>query len=349
MRRYIAIAFAVLIGLVISVTSVEAKEKAKVIIKMATIAPRGSSFVKVYEEFQEEVRKATNNEVGFKIYWGGVQGEEKDVIRKIKLKQLHGGGFMGTGLGYIVPEVRVTEIPYMFWNYDEVSYVRSKLEDTMNRYFDEAGFVVLGWIEVGFIYSFSKVPITSLEIARKQKWWSLDGDPIGKAIFKALDISPIPLSISDVATSLSTNLIDTASSTPYGALAFQWHTRFKYMSEYPTTHILGASVITKEIWNKISPESRDKILVIAKGYHDKFNRASREENAKSIELLKKSGISVVRVDIADDQIQYVLDASEKASESLVGVLYPQELLDQTLSYLEEYRKAHPDSTLTKIH
>jgi TRAP-type C4-dicarboxylate transport system substrate-binding protein len=237
----------------------------------------------------------------------------------------------------------------MFWNYDEVSYVRSKLEDRMNRYFDEAGFVVLGWIEVGFIYSFSKVPITSLEIARKQKWWSLDGDPIGKAIFEALDISPIPLSISDVATSLSTNLIDTASSTPYGALAFQWHTRFKYMSEYPTSHIQGASVITKEIWNKISPESRDKILAIAKGYHDKFNRASREENAKSIELLKKSGISVVRVNVDDEQIQFVLDAAKTARDSLVGTLYSQELLDQTLAYLDEYRKSHPASTLTLIH
>ncbi|MBW2636969.1 MAG: TRAP transporter substrate-binding protein DctP [Deltaproteobacteria bacterium] len=348
MRRYIAIAFAVLIGLGISVTSVEAREKAKITIKMATIAPRGSSFVKVYEEFEQEVRNATNNEVGFKIYWGGVQGEEKDVVRKIRLKQLHGGGFMGTGLGLIVPEVRVTEIPYMFMNYDEVHYVRSKLEDRMNRYFDEAGFVVLGWIEVGFIYSFSKVPITSLEIARKQKWWSLDGDPIGKAIFKALDISPIPLSISDVATSLSTNLIDTASSTPYGALAFQWHTRFKYMSEYPTTHILGASVITKEIWNKISPESKGKIMEIAKGFHDKFNRTTKEENARSIELLKQSGISVVSVDIDNEQMQFILDASKRARESLVGTLYPQELLDQTLSYLDEYRKAHPNNTLTKI-
>jgi TRAP-type C4-dicarboxylate transport system substrate-binding protein len=348
MRRYIAITFAVLIGLIISVNPVEAKEKPKVIIKMATIAPRGSSFMKVYEEFQEDVRKATNNEVGFKIYWGGVQGEEKDVVRKIRLKQLHGGGFMGTGLGLIVPEVRVTEIPYMFWNYDEVHYVRSKLEDTMNRYFDEAGFVVLGWIEVGFIYSFSKVPITSLEVARKQKWWSLDGDPIGKAIFKALDISPIPLSISDVATSLSTNLIDTASSTPYGALAFQWHTRFKYMSEYPTTHILGASVVTKEIWNTISPESRRKIMEIAKGFHDKFNRATSEENERSIELLKQSGISVVHVDIDNEQMQFVIDASKKARESLVGTLYSQELLDQTLSYLDEYRKDHPNTAVTKI-
>ncbi len=348
MRRYIAIAFAVLIGLVVSVTSVEAREKPKVLIKMATIAPRGSSFMKVYEEFEEDVRKATNNEVGFKIYWGGVQGEEKDVVRKIRLKQLHGGGFLGSGLGLIVPEVRVTETPYTFMNYDEVHYVRSKLEDTMNRYFDEAGFVVLGWLEVGFIYSFSKVPITSLEIARKQKWWSLDGDPIGKAIFEALDISPIPLSISDVATSLSTNLIDTASSTPYGALAFQWHTRFKYMSEYPTTHILGASVVTKEIWNKISPESQKKIMEIARDYHDKFNRATREENAKSIELLKQSGISVVHVDIDNEQMQFVIDASKKARDSLVGTLYSQELLDQTLSYLDEYRKAHPNSTVTKI-
>jgi TRAP-type C4-dicarboxylate transport system substrate-binding protein len=153
-----------------SVTS-EAKEKAKIRIKMATLQPRGSAAMKIMDKLRDEIREKTNNEVEFKFYWGGVQGDEKDVIRKIRLKQLHGGVFTGVGLTKIVPEVSVTEIPYVFKNREEVSYVRANLEDTMNKYFEDAGYIVVGWGEVGFVYNFSKVPITSVEVLRKQRCW----------------------------------------------------------------------------------------------------------------------------------------------------------------------------------
>ena len=132
----------------------------------------------------------------------------------------------------------------------------------MNTLFEEKGFVVLGWMDLGFVYTFSKVPLTSLEVARQQKWWTMEGEPIGREVYKALGISPISLSITDVATSLSTNLIDCANTTPYGAVAFQWYSRFNYMGEFPSSNICGATVITKKIWGKISPESQKIILEV---------------------------------------------------------------------------------------
>jgi len=121
--------------------------------------------------------------------------------------------------------------------------VRTRLRKTMEQYLSEKGYVVIGWNEIGFVYNFSKVPITSIEIAREQKWWMCAGDPLSKAVFEAFEITPVPLSFTDVMTSLSTKLIDTASITPYGALAYRWDTRFKYMSEYPTTNAVGAFVV----------------------------------------------------------------------------------------------------------
>jgi TRAP-type C4-dicarboxylate transport system substrate-binding protein len=176
--KKVTLAFVIVfIGLGFFYALSEAKEKAKVTIKMATLAPRGSYILTIMEEYRAEVREITNNEVDFKIYYGGVQGDGFEVLRKIRLKQLHGGIFVGPGLGRIVPQVRVTEIPFVFRNGDEVSYVRAKLEGTMNKYFKDAGYVVLGWRDLGFVYLFSKRPLTSIEVLRKQKVWVWGDDP----------------------------------------------------------------------------------------------------------------------------------------------------------------------------
>ncbi len=348
MKRVVVASIMLLVGTGLFCSHSWAEETAKITVKMATLAPKGSSIMNIFEDLSAQIREKTKNEVAFKIYWGGVQGDEKDVLRKIKLGQLHGGGFMGPGLGQIVSEVRVTEIPYVFRNYDEVAYVRSRLEDTMNKLFEEQGFVVLGWMNLGFIYTFSKVPLTSLEVARQQKWWTMEGEPIGREVYKALGISPISLSITDVATSLSTNLIDCANTTPYGAVAFQWYSRFNYMGEFPSSNISGATVVTKKIWDKISPESQKIILDVSRDSHERIVKATRDEDAKCLEILRKEGIQVVRDIENEEEIQYIFDAAKQARENLVGQLYSQELLDRTLALLEEYRKNHPEDTKVEM-
>lgn len=325
-----------------------AQEGAKLVIKVATLAPKGSTMMKLIEKMRQEIKTKTDNEVDFKIYYGGVQGDAMDVLRKIRFHQLHGATLSGYGLGHIFPEVRVTSLPYIFRNYEEVAYVRSKLEDYMNRAFEERGYVILGWYDVGFVYTYSKVPITTLEIARKQKFWVPENDPMGAKIFEVLEISPVSLSITDVLTSLSTRLIDAASGPPLAAVGFHWYTKFKYMSEYPSTNVLGAFLVTQKIWKKITPQSQEIIRDVSRRYCTEIQQAMYASNKKSIELLKKSGISIVRVDDANEWNDFVQQTAYKTSEALVGELYPRELLERTMSLLREYREMHPDSAIERI-
>jgi TRAP-type C4-dicarboxylate transport system substrate-binding protein len=323
----------------------EAREKAKITIKMATLQPKGSALMKIAAESAEKIRKETNTEVAFKFYWGGVQGDETDVLRKMRTRQLHGGGFSGHGLAKIVPAVKILEAPFVFRNGDEFSYVQTRLEDTLNKYFEEKGFVVLGWTDLGFIYVFTDAPITSTEILKKQKIWVWGDDPVIYAIFKeGLGIEPIPLSLTDVMTSLSTNLIDTVCITPFHVTAFRWHTDLKYMADVPLFRGVGAFLVTKDVWDKISPESQAKIKKILKHVAEKTNIANREANEKATELLKKEGISILPA----EDLDYLVKSGEKARESLVGKVYSRELLDRTLSLLEEYRRDHPNSTFQRL-
>jgi TRAP-type C4-dicarboxylate transport system substrate-binding protein len=302
------------------------------------------------DKMDAEIRQQTNHEAGIKLYYGGVQGDESDVLRKIRMGQLHGGTFTGSGLGRIVPAVRVTEVPYLFMNYDEVEYVRKALRSDMEKMFEEQGFVVMGWNEIGFVYNFSKVPITSIEIARSQKWWMWEGDELSKAMFDAYGITPVPLSFTDVMTSLNTKLIDTASITPYGAVAYHWFEKFQYMSEYPTTNVQGATIVTKAVWDKISTDNQQKIKKICQPYFDDLSLHTRAQDKKSVEVLKKAGMQIVVFDPEKDKerLQFVFDTAKKARESLAGKLYSQAQLDRVLSLLDEYRKAHPDSDIERI-
>ncbi|MBF0102497.1 MAG: TRAP transporter substrate-binding protein DctP [Desulfobacterales bacterium] len=324
------------------------EEKSTVSIKLATLAPKGSGMVTKLEKLVVQIKEETQGSVDFKIYWGGVQGDEKNVLRKIRLNQLHGGFFSGSGLGEIVPDIRVTEIPYVFNTYDEVVYVRHELESYMDNRFREAGFEVLGWYNIGFIYTFSSVPITSLETLKQQKCWVPGDDPLGEAIYKAFDVTPISLSITDVMTSVTTNIINTAGMTPFGAMAFRWYTKFKYMSNFPTMNVIGAQIVTQKLWNQITPEYQKKIKTLFRNFAENENIEIQRANDQSIDLLKKAGVEVVHIEASQGNIQFLIDAGKKARESLIGNLYSKELLEKTLSTLEAYRKQHPENNVFQM-
>lgn len=337
--------FVVLIACLVSPHAMAAQDQATLILKVATIAPKGHAMTQRMDEFNEEIIKATGNDVGFKIYWGGVQGDDDNVFRKIRLGQLHGGFFSGYSLGHIVPEIRVTELPYLFNNDDEVEYVRDQLKDVMSKLFEDKGFVVLGgFIDIGFMYQFYKEPVTTLDELKKIRCWVPGDDTLALAFYKSMDIQPVPLAVNDVMTSVSTNLIDSAAMTPFGAVTFRWFTRFKYMSDYPIMNVVGANIISKPIWNKISPENQKIIIEISDRYSKQQKADLKKANEESIDLLKKAGITVLHVDPNKDQakIHYLIKAGEAARENQVGVLYSRDLMDKTLSLVDEYRKQHSE-------
>ncbi|GAB6095916.1 DctP family TRAP transporter solute-binding subunit [Desulfatiferula olefinivorans] len=318
----------------------------QVVLKMATVAPKGHAMTRRMDDFNEEVKRATNNQVAFKIYWGGVQGDDSNVFRKIRLGQLHGGFFSGYSLGQIVPEVRVTEIPYLFAGDAEVAYVRDKLEADMFEYFDQKGFVVLGsFVDIGFMYLFFKQPVMTVDDMRKARCWVPGEDTLAQAFYKSMDINPVPLSVNDVMTSVSTNLIDSAGMTPFGAIAFRWYTRFKYMSDVPMLNVVGANIVTKKIWNRISPEHRRIILDIADRYCDRQKEDLRAANHESVKLLKEAGMTILQPDSEahSQQVRFLMEAGHAARENQVGVLYSRELLNRTLSLVREYRETHGEN------
>jgi TRAP-type C4-dicarboxylate transport system substrate-binding protein len=311
-------------------------------IKFATIAPEGSTWMNVMKEYDAQVRKESGGKLGFKIYAGGVAGDEIDVLRKIRLGQYHAAGFTGVGMTEIAPKVRILDAPFLFKKADEVDHIYTTFDAEFTKAFEDGGYVLLGWAEVGFVYVFTKTPVQTVADMKNVKMWMWEGDPIAEAAFKAIGISPIPLSITDVRTSLQTGLVNGFYVSPYAAIALQWFTQAKYMMNVPLANSAGAVLISKKMYDKLPADMQEILLRNGRSFMAKLTQLSREDNRKSLETLKQKGITVSAQ--PSEQVMQEYDAiGQKARRMLVGRLYSEDLLNRVEQAVNEFRRTNKGS------
>jgi len=305
-------------------------------IKMALIAPDGSTWAKVMEQWNAELSEKTAGRLKLKIYAGGVLGDERDVVRKMQIGQVHMAGFTGLGLGIINPSVRVLELPLLFNSYEEADAVTKKLQPKLVQGFEQKGFVLLGWAETGFVNIFSNKPIATRENMDGMKMWMWEGDPLVKSLYEHFNIVPIPLALPDVLTSLSTNLVDAVYAPPLGAIALQWFTKTKYMTDLKLADSTGGILITKNALSSIPEADRKIFEETAKKYSKIMTDRTRADNEKSYASLTKAGIKIVKV--PPDELEQIRKISQEVWKDLAGKLYSQDLLNEAMATVTEMRK-----------
>ncbi len=299
-------------------------------IKLAILAPEGSTWHKVMTAWNAELKQKTNGRVGLKTYAGGVLGDEKDVIRKMRIGQVHAAGFTGLGLGLVNPSVRVLELPMLVGSYAEADALATALQPKLEKGFEQKGFVLLGWAETGFVNILSaKKPIRSRKDMERMKMWAWEGDPLVEEMYRVFKIVPTPLPLTDVLTSLQTNLLDAVYAPPLGAIALQWHTQTKYMTDLKLADSTGGILITKQALAKLSPSDQAILKETARKYARQLVERTRRENEKAFEALKRAGVEVVTVPPAE--AEQIRTTSQQVWAALVGKLYSQALLDEAIA------------------
>jgi len=307
-------------------------------IKFATVAPVGTSWMNIMKEYDAAVRKESGGRVGFKIYGGSLQGDERAVLRKIRAGQLHAGGFTGVAMGEIASKVRILDSPFLFQTYEEVDFIYEKYDDEFRKAFEEGGYVLLGWAEVGFVHVFTNHEIKKPQDLRSLKMWAWEGDPIAETLFRELNISPIPLALTDVLTSLQTGLIDAFYASTYAALTLQWYARAKYMVDVRLADAAGAVLLTKKYFDKLPPDLQEILLRNGRTYFKRLTEFSRRDNAEAIEIMKKRGISLIKA--SPDDYQYYVDVCTAARRKLIGKIYTEDFLNRVEQSIGEHRRSH---------
>ncbi len=310
-----------------------------VVLKIASLSPEGSMWMTKMREGAREVARETENRVRFKFYPGGVMGDDKSVLRKIRIRQLHGGAIPSGSLSQYYPDCQIYNIPMKFKSFEEIDYVRERMDRVIVEGFEKNGFVTFGLAEGGFAYLMSDNAVLNIDVLRKQKVWIPENDKMSYETVKAFGVTPIPLSIAEVRTGLQTGLINAVAISPIGALVLQWHTQISYLTDVPLIYIYAILAIDRNAFNKIS--SGDQLItrkVMNRVFKD-IDKQNRNDNIKAINGLKSQGIQFVKLDNHELNKWQKL-ASTVSSNLIKSGALSQDMIDMLEKYLTEYRLKH---------
>jgi TRAP-type C4-dicarboxylate transport system substrate-binding protein len=292
-------------------------------IKIATVAPDGTAWMREMRASAENVKKRTEERVAIKFYPGGVMGDEPTVLRKIKIGQLQGGAFTGGELSQVEKDAQIYSVPFLFKTPDEVDKVRAQIDPLLKQSLAKAGFETLGITGGGFAYLMSVKDIHTRDDLKAAKVWVPQGDRIAEIGFKAGGVTPISLPLADVYTSLQTGLIDTAANTPAGAIAFQWHTKVKHMIDLPLTYVVGILVVDKKVFDALSPADQKAVDEELGAAFARLEKINRDDNAQARDALQKQGIEILKPNAQETATWEAVGAESRKQLTAAGELSPE--------------------------
>jgi len=309
-------------------------------IKIATLVPNQSQWMQDMRAAGKLIEEQTVGRVKLKFYGGGTQGTEDKVLQKIKIGQLHGGTFSATNFMKDYGAINLYGLPFVFKSWDEMRFVRERMDAELG-----SGFSDLNYVTFGFAGSFAVVlsnqPISKYEDMKGKKVWLPQGDFVSYEAMRRLQLSPVALPITDVMTGLQTGLLDIALAPPEIAVALQWHTRVKYVTDMPVVFALSFLAINKRTFDRISGADQEIVREILSGVYEKIDQKAPAESANAMEALVNIGIKNVEPsDGQFDELQSTMNEFNR--EMALDGAYPIDLYEKMLGFRAEFRNNHRD-------
>lgn len=324
-----------LLSLVILVISLPAMSAT---LKIATVAPEGSQWMKDMRASAKEILERTEGRVVVKYYGGGVMGNDKKVLNRIRLGSLQGGALTPTALAHQYSELNLYGLPLVFDSAEEASFVRERMDGKLQKGLEDAGFVNFGFAAGGFAIMMSNTRIKSLADLKGKKVWVPEGDTVSYKSMEALSLSPVTLPLTDVLTGLQTGLIDIVAMSPIGALVLQWHTKIKYITELPLVYTLGFMAIDKRAFSKLSAEDQAIVRDVMTATYENFDKSNLIDNKGARDALINAGIESVPFDAEEfNEVRRVLAAS--SGELGKQGSFSLQLYEEMLSHVSAYRNS----------
>jgi TRAP-type C4-dicarboxylate transport system substrate-binding protein len=322
-----------LAALVVALAAAPASAQ-QVTVKLGTLAPHGSTWHKILLEMGEKWAKASNGQVKLRIYPGGAQGSEGDMVRKMNVGQLQAAAISNVGMHDIVKEPQAISAPGMISSSAELHAVMAKLEPKLDALLAERGFVALQWSEIGALKLFCAEPYKTPAEMSQAKMFAWDGDPASVEAWRAAGFRPVVLSSTDIVPSLQTGMINCIANVPLYVLTARLFERADNMMDVNWGFLVGATVIKKDAWEKIPADVRPKLLAIARELGEKVDAEVKRLNDEAVAAMKKQGLNVVAADPAPWRA-----AAEKAWPVVRGGVAPAGFFDQVVKARDEYRSA----------
>ena len=297
-------------------------------LRLATLAPSGSSWMKVFNAWNLTVKEQTDNTLELRFYDGGSQGDERDFVRKMRAGQMDGAALTTTGLGMLVRQVLVLSVPGVIEEYEQLDSVRAELGGRFEKMFETEGYTLLGWGDVGKTRLFSTEQIERPSDIKKLRPWVWKDDPIFAEFLKVVGANPVRLGVPEVYPALQTGMVDTLPASALAAVSLQWYTRLKYISKRNSRIIVGATIIRTDKFEALTEDQQNVLASTGIRAHKALNRSIRRDDDKSYTTVLKRGLTAV--DTSEHQAGWE-EAGQQVRERLTVRVYPKSLLDAVIA------------------
>lgn len=309
------------------------------LIRLGTLVPRDSRWYEILVKMGEDWKKASNGKVELRIYPGGEQGDEPEMVQKVRIKKLQAVALSGAGLSGIDAAVSALQVPMLLNSYEELDYVRDHISARLEKGLADRGFIVLNWGDAGWVHFFTKKPATRPNDIREMKLCVLQGDNSTFGLYQQYGFHPVALAATDIFTGLQTGLVDAIQSPPLFVLSNQWFAGAKNMLDINFAQLVGATLVARDTWNKIPAPVQKQLMASARTAGVALREEIRKAEANSIPLMQQFGLNVVHPDA--EAVGEWRKLAESIYPKLKGTMVPPDLFDEVVRLRDEYRKAHP--------
>ncbi|MEE2632654.1 MAG: TRAP transporter substrate-binding protein DctP [Candidatus Neomarinimicrobiota bacterium] len=304
-----------------------------IIIKLATLAPEGTEYYNLLLEMGQRWQEETNGEVILRIYPNGVVGRESDTIRKMRIGQIQASAMSSIGLADLTDQIQAFTIPMKFKDYDDVENVKEAMFDDISNGLSESGFKLLFLVDIGWVYWFSANEISVPEDLRNAKIYTTAGDYVTVELFKRFGFNAIPVSETDILTSLQTGMINSMQTVPILSLSSGWFALMPNMLDLKWAVFIGAVIIDERVWSKIRPEHQKAMMEVAQEIGKKYQENGRKTDAQAIEMMKEYGMKVKTP--TDEELKIWEDFKEEIIPDVIDTYVPKEVYDKVTSAIDE--------------
>lgn len=282
----------------LALASAEASAQ-NVTIKLGTMAPDGSAWHLLLKEMGEKWSAASDGKVKLKVYAGGTQGNEGDMVRKMQIGQLNAAAITVVGLHDIETSNQCIAAPGMIDDQAEYEHVFEKMKPVFDQRLLEKGFVALTWGDTGTVHLFFNKEIKGIADMKGVKMFTWAGDPNAIKSMSAAGFQPVVISSTDILPSLQTGMIQSFATAPVMAFTARWYEGAKTMVTASWGHLPGSNIVRKDVWEKIPADLRPKLEAIAKEMGGKINQEVMKMQVDAIAQMKKNGLKVVDLPAGD--------------------------------------------------
>lgn len=308
-------------------------------VKLGTLAPEGSPWYNIIRDMAEDWQNATDGEIEFRIYPGGVAGDDPDMVRKMRIGQLDAAVLSVTGLYDITPVIQALAMPMMLASYDEFDYVLERMAPQLEAILEEKGFKVLNWGDAGWVHFFSQSPVVSPDDMRAMRLFAWTGYTAYIEAWKDAGFQPVPLASTEIHTGLESGLINAFPATPIAALSYQWFGLANNMTKVNWAPLIGATVITERKWNSIPDELKPKLLEAAANAGARTRNETRQLSDEAVEVMEEYGLVVH--DVAPDIVAQWESDAEAGWSKIIDAGVPESAVAEVQQIRDEYRALNP--------